>query len=413
MTATSSPNDYEDFIKDLLLKEYGRETLSIDPIRHHNARVYGITVSEAGPNPPNTRAQPGVLPLPPDTTKLIVRFSDPASMLNEDIRVQNEVAVMTLARQALKPLDESLVPLVYGWSPFSEGKGWTLMEFKQGVPLGDKFPSLDADGKRVILQQIARIFKCIQSFELPGSIKTYGGLNFAEDGTIVSGKTPIAGGGPCGTLTELYAEYFQTQMAFADRCDIVKGWKDSDMRVRLDRFGAERLKDLVGQVDARLTLVHGDFDGNNVLFDEATNKITALLDYDFGHIGSQADEYFYSFPSIHGLLIPPFIPDPDEEHLRECLLQGFSSEDAKRKSQSHDWATAFVKDEEFGKAGVERPVAIKGIDQLSSVFWFIQNISPPMFFLERWRAKATSDRIAMIMGMTRDSLERNLEHWGL
>ncbi|KAI8312633.1 hypothetical protein K4K59_005743 [Colletotrichum sp. SAR11_240] len=374
------PDDYESCIKEILCLQYNREVAEVVPLRHNNARVYSVSLTVAQQAPPSFNARFGVSPLPPDASKIIMRFSDPASMLNEDIRVQNEVAVMSLAREALKHHDPSLVPEVYGWRPFSEGVGWTLIEFKQGVPLGDKFPTLDSEKKRDLLRQIAQVFKHIQRYKLPESARTFGGLNFGPDGSLIGGPTPIAGGGPCATLSDLYQEYFTTQIGFADKCDIVQGWGDSDLRARLDQFGAKGLK--------------------------------SLLDYDIGHIGSQADEYFYSFPSIHGLIIPPFTGDSEEEHFRRCLLNGFTKEDVQRKSGSIDWMTAIMKDEEFSKAGVERPSDIQGIDDLSAVYWFIQNISPPMFFLERWRAKATPERIEMIKREARNNLGKNLDLWG-
>lgn len=242
------------------------QVIEIVPLRHHNARVYSLDISPATKTTPILQPKPGVLALPSETTKLIMRFSDPASMLNEEIRVQNEVAIMLLAREALSPLRPSIVPDVYGWSPFSEGKGWTLIEFKEGVPLGDKLPDLDFEKKRDILRQIAQIFKLIQSFTLPDSITTYGGVGFSEDGAFTGSSTPIAGGGPCNTLSDLYAEYFQMQIGFADKCDIVQGWKNSELRSRLEAFGAEGLKSLVEKLSARPTLVHGDFGKSSNLF---------------------------------------------------------------------------------------------------------------------------------------------------
>lgn len=161
-------------------------------------------------------------------------------MLNENIRMQNEVAVMSLAREALKQHDPSLVSEVYGWRPFSEGVGWTLIRFKQGVPLGDKFPTLDSEKKRDLLRQIAQV-------------------NFGPDGSLIGSPTPIAGDGPCATLSDLYQEYFKTHIGFADECHIVRGWEDSDLRTRLDQFDVKGLKSLVSRVEARPALVHGDF----------------------------------------------------------------------------------------------------------------------------------------------------------
>ncbi|KAF4808754.1 hypothetical protein CGCSCA5_v012043 [Colletotrichum siamense] len=392
------PDDYESYIKEILCLQYNREVIEVVSLRHNNARVYSISLTQAQNSPPPFNERFGASPLPPDATKIIMRVSAPASM-NEEIRVQNEVAVMSLAREALKNHDPSLVPEVYGWRPFSEGIGWTLIEFRQGVPVGNKFPTLDSKKKRDVLRQISQVLKP-QKYKPPESARTFGGLNFGPDGSLIGGPTPIAGGGPGTTLSDLYREYFKTQIGFADKCDIVRGWGDSDLRTRLDQFGAKGLKSLVSRVEARPTLVHGDF---------VHKQVTALLDYDFGHIGSQADEYFFSFPSIHGLMIPLFTGDSKEEDLRRCLLNGFTKEDVQRKSEKIDWKTAIMKDEEFSKAGVERPSDIQGIDGFSAVYWFIQDISPPMFLLERWRAKATPERIGMIKREARNNQEKNLD----
>jgi hypothetical protein len=195
-----------------------------------------------------------------------MRVANPEAMLNEAVRAQSEAAMMLLMRQALAKLDsnDNVVPLVYGWSPPSDEKGWLLMEFVPGVMLADVFPSLDWEKKTNIIQQIARIFAAIQSLELPPSVKGFGGLNFDDAENIITGPTPIHGGGPSDTLADLYTEYFHTQMSFADKCDVVKGWKaTSSLRDRLDKFAAEKLPQLLHEVESKLkprpTLVHADF----------------------------------------------------------------------------------------------------------------------------------------------------------
>ena len=82
------------------------------------------------------------------------------------------------------------------------------MEFMPGAPLeAAVFERFDHDVKRGILEQIARVFKLIQQCELPASVKGYGGLRFAKDGSIVVGPTPIHGAtGPCETYYDLYSE---------------------------------------------------------------------------------------------------------------------------------------------------------------------------------------------------------------
>ena len=202
----------------------------------------------------------------------MIRISNPDAMLNEAVRAQNEAAAMMLMRDALASLPMSLVPAVYGWgrhvpsskdSGEKENPGWILMEFMPGTPLANKFPGFNETSKREVLRQIAQIFSKIQAYQLPDSINAYGGLNFDHSGNVIVDATAVWGGGPSPSIAAFYAECLETQLGFADRCDIVNGWKDSSLRSRIDRFANEGLQPLLvqGQSDIvlRKTLVHGDF----------------------------------------------------------------------------------------------------------------------------------------------------------
>lgn len=228
-----------------------------------NTFVYRLTVAAADGShsqQPKARAQHGVSPLPDATTQLVIRLSNPASGLNEKIRVQNEVAVMMLMREALSPLNSSLVPILYGWASGETGKGWTLCEHMAGERLGDKFEALDDEAKRGVIAQIAQMFKHIQQFRLPSSIKGYGGLGFAGDGSIITGPTVIAGGGPSETHSALYAEYLQTQRALSEQCDVIKGWRGTDLPARIKKLAKEKFTGVCEwEQDLRPTLVHADF----------------------------------------------------------------------------------------------------------------------------------------------------------
>lgn len=180
--------------------------------------------------------------------------------MNENLRVQNEVAMMILTREALAPLKSSLVPVLYGWASGETGRGWTLCEHLPGERLGDKFEALNDEAKRTVIAQIAQIFKHIQQFPLPSSIKGYGGLGFALDGSIVTGPTVIVGGGPSETHSALYAEYFQTQRILSEKCDVVRGWKGTDLPGRIEKFAKEKFTGICEwEQDLRPTLVHADF----------------------------------------------------------------------------------------------------------------------------------------------------------
>lgn len=207
----------------------------------------------------NTRNQDGVSPLPDDVSELIIRLTSLNTDLNRDIQVQSEAAAMCLFKEALGPLDQSLVPTLYGWASNSDGHGWLLTGLLPGESLGDKFEVLEQESKRFIITQIAQILKHIQSYTLPSTVKGYGGLAFAEDGAIVVGGTPFPGGGPSTTHSALYAEYLDTQMARSEQCKVIKGWKDTDIPSRLAKLNNTFSGVREWEKDLRPTLVHGDF----------------------------------------------------------------------------------------------------------------------------------------------------------
>lgn len=153
---------------------------------------------------------------------------------------------------------------------------------------------------------------------------------------------------------------------------------------------------------------------HNLLFDPETNRLTALLDYDFGHVGSQASEYLYSFPHLSYLVTPPMdhTGPPVLAEVRERLLNGFQDGDAERKAEEADWALAVMMDEELRAAGAARPQDLRGVDELSTLHWFIQDVSPPVFFMERFRSKAPAEVKAQMRQSIQSNLDWYLKHWG-
>ena len=72
--------------------------------RDSNNYVYHIQLKEVvgklAPMSP-TRQRPGTVSLSIDKTDVVIRISNPQALVNEQVRVQNEVAAMCLTRQAL------------------------------------------------------------------------------------------------------------------------------------------------------------------------------------------------------------------------------------------------------------------------------------------------------------------------
>lgn len=229
-----------------------------------NVIVYRVTINSASPTSsktpePASQGVIGVSPLPQESVQVVFRLSRPEAMLNESARVQNEIATMILTREALAAFNPSLVPDVYGWAPAGNDLGWSLIQYVPGELLSSHFPSLKDNKKREILGQISSILKEIREYQVPSSIRGYGGLTFSDEGKIINGPTTIPGGGPSPTHSALYQDYLQTQLKSADESEVIRGWRNTSVRERIDKFAKEKFLSLWDSFAPRQTLVHGDF----------------------------------------------------------------------------------------------------------------------------------------------------------
>lgn len=402
--------------------------------RDSNNFVHLIELAESVCQPTTsspTVLKPGTSSLLAGTTKVVIRISNPQAMLNEDVRVQNEVAAMCLMRQALSTYQDRLIPNTYAWCPSIEGYGWILQEYMAGAQLDKEFHGLDRDHKQDILHQIADVFKLIQSYSLPESVKGYGGLAFNECGEIVTGPTTIPCGGPFSEFHEMYMQMLRRQLIESDTSERIAGWRRSDLRDRLERFVTNGIaKQVVENSIARQTLVHGDFsksmsescngkstqadhplDTFNMLFNPTSNRLTALLDFDLSHIATPADEYFYSFRTVDALLAGPF-EEGDEGQLRRCLLDGFDENIPAQNGRKVNFEIAQIMDKEFVRAGVLRPADIQGAGELAGLKWFLEDVSPPYFFMSRWLEHMEPEKVDEIKTSIEENLSKYLERWG-
>lgn len=151
----------------------------------------------------------------------------------------------------------------------------------------------------------------------------------------------------------------------------------------------------------------------NMLYDPATREVTALLDCEFAYIGSPADEYFYSFRTFGSLLAGPF-EEGDEGRLRKCLLDGFdgnvpAESDGKGRVK---WSTAESMNRHFSQVGVLRPIDIQGCGELAALKWFLEDISPPYFYMPRWLENISPERIKNVQHSIKENLDKYLTRWG-
>ena len=125
--------------------------------------------------------QPGTTTVPEGTMEFILRLTNPdAEGMSPQTRVENEVAIISLAATALSSHEPHVVPKVYAWgsaaSPSSQG--WVIQEKMPGTTVDEVFDDMSFAEKKTILAQMAKILKSLQDFNLPQSIKMHGGVTF-------------------------------------------------------------------------------------------------------------------------------------------------------------------------------------------------------------------------------------------
>lgn len=89
-----------------------KQVIAIDKLgRDSNNFVYRLELSRtvdegAAASITEEIPQPGAVRLPAGKGQVVLRISNPQAMVNEDVRVQNEVAAIALMRQVLSTFQE-------------------------------------------------------------------------------------------------------------------------------------------------------------------------------------------------------------------------------------------------------------------------------------------------------------------
>jgi hypothetical protein len=261
-----------DFIRTVIKEQYGWSTVTISPIEYdpqcmfpYNNFVYHVELSRSlSPSSQRRKvleapaAQPGTVSIPDSTQHVVMRLSNAAAGLNDQNRVQNEVAAMSLARKALTP--RKIVPAIYGWASAAKDQGWILMEHMRGTPLDAAFEDMSSDDQSKALKEVVGIAGALQQYELPESIQGFGGLAFDLDSNIISGPLTMFSCGPFTTYAMLVKGVLYEQLAAADKSPILCGWTAKDIRAKLERFISEDVDRVLQSMnDEKKRLVHGDF----------------------------------------------------------------------------------------------------------------------------------------------------------
>ncbi|KJZ76369.1 hypothetical protein HIM_04098 [Hirsutella minnesotensis 3608] len=378
-----------------ILRQYGLQCDEVIPVAYDercpfpfNNFIYRVVLSSPATAANFTKAGPQPCTQPPATAgvlTLIVRLSNTrAEGLNNSNRVENEVAALHLARNAVAKFDNDLseiIPAVYAWKASDSqcldesGFGWIVMECMAGVDLDTQFDGLSQEDKHRVIGSAAKIFAAIQSVKLPPGVNSHGGLTIDEAGKIVSGQATLQEqpDGPWASYEALWLAQFHEKLREADRSGSIKGWHENGVRQRIDLFiNAKLCQTIHDHVDtAGLSLIHTDFTMNNMLFDPESKRITALLDFDWAAVTHPAHEFFTSFHDFKGttrLL--------DSVSLQRAVLTSDFRRHHDDGEVDEAWELAAAWDEALRQNGAMRPSDIRGINTLENLRHLADLIAP-------------------------------------
>ena len=208
----------------------------------------------------HAQRQSGTHPIPPGLNAFIMRLPNSISGYNNKIRVQNEVAALSIARDALQAKFPDFVPRVFAWGSAQHGHGWMLQEHMTGKPLLNDFHQMSERDKAFILRQMADVLAILQQYQLPATIRDYGGLDFGPSGEYISAPLSILDAGPFTTYADLVKATIQSKLAKADTDPQVQGWRANGVKARLDKFIAEGFHIAMENMGPfPKVLVHADF----------------------------------------------------------------------------------------------------------------------------------------------------------
>lgn len=140
-----------------------------------------------------------------------------------------------------------------------------------------------------------------------------------------------------------------------------------------------------------------------MLFDTNTLDLTAVLDFDFSHVGAPVSEFLFSFLDVGGIL-----PGSIEPHgqLRKWILNGFPKRTDKATRVPKAWDNALA------KVGSKKSSDIKGAGNVADIWWFSQELCQAYWFMDRFMARQTPETLAKLKARSAQDLDKYLKLWG-
>lgn len=147
---------------------------------------------------------------------------------------------------------------------------------------------------------------------------------------------------------------------------------------------------------------------SNLLFNRRSNRLSAVLDFDFAHIGAPISEYLFSFWDLDGLL--PGSSDPNDP-LRNHILKGFPFAE-EEEGVEYKWKLARAWENALSDVGAEKPSTIDKAGDIADIWWFSQDLCEAYWFIDTFLEKRTPEKLEEFKAVSASNLERYLAHWG-
>jgi hypothetical protein len=191
-----------------------------------------------------------------------MRLTNPdAEGMHAATRVENEVAIISLASAALRGLQPHVVPHIYGWGSAKSGQGWILQELMPGSPVDEAFKTMDHEQKKKIFVEMTELLKGLQEYKLPKTITAFGGMTYDDAGQIISEAMPSVGAGPWPSFEASFIGRLEVALKKPDENPYIKGWRANGLRDGLEAFVAEGVPEQFRALSSKddRVIVHANF----------------------------------------------------------------------------------------------------------------------------------------------------------
>ncbi|KAJ6037280.1 hypothetical protein N7540_001559 [Penicillium herquei] len=331
-----------DFIHELLSQTFNLskntkvEAIAYEPDCHFKYNNFVYRISFPSPLEKDNgvfQSRPGCVPIPAGSTELIVRLtnSDAAGMKAAN-RVENEVAMISLAAAALEPFSSHMMCAVFMAGP----------------------------GLHPNWENVSKVGSSRSSCR-------FGGLTFDENENIVSAPMSNTSTGPWSSYEAFFEARLKKALEEADENPYIQGWHANGVQARLEAFIEQGLSECFKPLETHheRAIIHADFTPSNLLFDPVSGCITGLIDYDFSGLGGQ----FCGWTGIEGR---------EQMALKHAKLHGFPDPlpDNKEGDTGLPWEVAKAWEDALENAGCKRPMNIPGIDKVADADALLNSILP-------------------------------------